>query len=64
MADSAAKLNGVDCFKAPLGNDEISIEIDIEKSQLMIEVANLSRFVVHRRNISKPDEVKDITGTS
>ena len=50
-------------FKAPLENEEISMEIDAEKCQLTIEIANASRFVVHRKIISKPEEIKDLTGT-
>lgn len=65
MASTAAKSNIGDTFsslKAPLGNNEISIEMDNEICQLTIEVANASRFVVHRRIISKPEEVRYITG--
>ena len=67
MAASAANSNVDDStfFKASLGNEEISVEIvDLyEKCQLEIEVANASRFVVHRKTISKPEEVKNLTGT-
>lgn len=49
-------------FKAPLGNDEVSMEINNESSTLTIEVANASRFVVYRRSISKAEDVRYITG--
>ena len=53
MTASVAKSN-VDgtTFKAALGNEEISLEIDTDKCQLLIEVANASRFVLHRKTIN------------
>ena len=65
MAEAAAHSNAADSssFKAPLGTDEISMEIDTRNCQLKIEVANASRFVVHRKSISKPEEVRHITGS-
>ena len=65
MAASVASSNvgNSSSFKAYLGNEEISMEIDTEKCQLKIAVANASHFVVHRKTISKSEEVKALTGT-
>jgi hypothetical protein len=48
--------------KAFIGNDEILLELDKENSQMKIEVVNVSRLVVHRKIISKAEEVHNITG--
>ena len=57
-----AKSNEANIFKTSLGNDEFFMEFETEKCQLKIEVTNAPRFVVHREIISKPEEVRHITG--
>ena len=49
-------------FTAALGNDELSLELDAEHCRLEIELANASRFVVHKKVISKQEEIREITG--
>lgn len=45
-----------------LGNEQLqSLQLDADVTQLTIEVVNASRFVVSRRAISKPEEVRGIT---
>lgn len=60
MASSA--LSGSSKFTSSLNNEELYLELDADGAQLTIELANASRFVVHRRMISKPEEVHKITG--
>ena len=65
MAASAISTCGRDDnknFKASLGNDELTLRYDSERDLLLIEVANSSKFVVHRKLISKQEEVRQITG--
>ena len=50
-------------FATALGNEQLNLQLDAEGIQLTIELANASRFVVHRRVISKPEEIREITGT-
>ena len=62
MAAANTALAGISRFTTTLGNEELSLQLDAEGAQLTIELANASRFVVHRRMISKPEEVHKITG--
>ena len=49
-------------FKSSLGNDELTLRYDSERDRLLIEVASSLRFVIHRKLISKQEEVRQITG--
>lgn len=57
MSASAAisKTGESNVFRASLENYEISMVMDTTSSSLVIEVANASSNVLHRRNVSKPD---------
>lgn len=50
-------------FKTTLGNQELTLELDSDSKpcQLELELANASRFVVHRKLI-KQEDVRKITG--
>lgn len=60
MATSTA--NASTMFSAPVGDDELSLDLDRERGQLIIELANASRFVVHRKVIIKQEEIREYTG--
>ena len=49
-------------FTTALGNEELSLDLDAEHCRLEIVLANASRFVVHKKVISKEEEVREITG--
>ena len=61
MATSSASTSGSNKFEKSLGNEVLSLEFDVDSSRLSIEVADSSRFVVHRKSITKT-EVVQITG--
>ena len=60
MASSA--LSGSSKFTSSLNNEELYLELDADGAQLTIELANASRFVVHRQVFNKPEKIRQITG--
>ena len=62
MATASSSMNQCSRFSAALGNEELSLVVDAEHQQLEIELANASRFVVHKKIISKQEEIREITG--
>lgn len=62
MGEANTALTGNNRFTTSLGNKQLNLQLDADGAQLTIELANASRFVVHRRTISKPEEVREITG--
>lgn len=47
-ADSSSSNDDCTKFKTALGSDELSRELDAERYQLVIKLANASHFMVHR----------------
>lgn len=61
-SSSTSGNSNTDVFKLSLGEQEFSMYLDIDQSQLVIEVKNKSHLVVHRKTISTNEEVQQITG--
>lgn len=59
---ATASLTECTKFKTALGSEELILELDSERCQLSIELANASRYVVHRKTLEKPEEIRQITG--
>lgn len=49
-------------FSAALGNNELTLELDEQQSQLVIELASASRVVLYKKVVIKPEEIREITG--
>ena len=49
-------------FKTALGNEDLTLVLDSDKNELVIELANSSRFEVYKKVIGKVSEIREITG--
>ena len=49
-------------FSAPIGNKELSLELDEQRGQLVFELSDTFRVVLHKMVLSKPEEIREITG--
>ena len=49
-------------FKKILGEEEFSMDLDVERSRLFIQIATGSRLVVHRKIISTLEEIRQLSG--
>ena len=47
-------------FTTALGSEQLTLELD--NGELVIELANASRFEVYKKVISKVDKILEITG--
>ncbi len=49
-------------FVLPMGSEEFSLELDIERSRLLVDLSNPQRLIIRRKIISKSEEIRHITG--